>query len=269
MSSITNLRNEQSHNATDLTSTLQTVELNIIEVCNRTCSFCPRGTPLYKNTNNKMTIEVIRAIATSLQEMNYTNRISFVGFGEPLLHKQLPQFINEISKNVSAKWIEIITNGDYITYDKVKELSDAGCTHLTVSMYDSDISTSVSNMLSTLPIVLTFKHLYHSFDTLVNRTEILENIQILDINKPCYLPFYKMLIDWNGDVVLCNNDWARSVLFGNVTSESISDIWLGKQLNYYRQHLKNGDRKLLNPCNRCNINGTLYGKDSFNLFLNL
>ena len=30
-------------------------------------------------------------------------------------------------------------------------------------------------------------------------------------HKPCYYPAYMMMIDWNGDVFLCTQDWNRRV----------------------------------------------------------
>ena len=53
---------------------------------------------------------------------------------------------------------------------------------------------------------------------------------------------------------------------GNFYNENIQDIWLGKKFNAYRKHLLAGDRKNCNPCNRCNIQGTLLGKESFDIF---
>jgi len=80
------------------------------------------------------------------------------------------------------------------------------------------------------------------------------------------LPFYKFFIDWDGKVLLCNNDVGKVTDMGNIYNETIQDIWLGKKFNAYRKHLLAGDRKNCNPCNRCNIQGTLLGKESFDIF---
>ena len=267
MSLIDQLRQLQSSNAVDLNTTLQTVEINPIEVCNRSCSFCPRSQPeVYGNSKSTISINTITAIADSLFELSFSNRVSFVGFGEPLLFKNLAKSIEIIAaKNPKLKWIEVNTNGDYISRTLVNTLIDAGCTNLTISMYDRDISEKISNLLSGLRIDLTFKHAYMNTTIVVNRTEMISTTTALNINRPCYLPFYKMFIDWNGDVILCNNDWGRSNIFGNVNVTSIKDIWFSDKLTQYRKQLLQGNRAGCITCNKCDINGTQFGKQSVDI----
>ena len=50
------------------------------------------------------------------------------------------------------------------------------------------------------------------------------------LKQPCYFPFYKMMIDYNGDVLICSNDWKKEAPVGNISHESILDIWVGKIL---------------------------------------
>ena len=152
MSKISELRELQSTNAiTDLLSTLQTVEINPIELCNRTCHFCPRSQTSYPNMNVKISLDTVHMISDQLSNMNYKNRVSFVGFGEPFLHKQLAECIRIIKdKNTDIKWLEVNTNGDFITRNNVSKLIDAGCSHLTVSMYDGDCSTEILDILEGL-----------------------------------------------------------------------------------------------------------------------
>ena len=30
------------------------------------------------------------------------------------------------------------------------------------------------------------------------------------------LSYYKMFVDWNGDVLFCSNDWGREIVIGNL-----------------------------------------------------
>ena len=82
----------------------------------------------------------------------------------------------------------------------------------------------------------------------------------IDPKKNCFYPTYQFLIDWNGDVFLCPQDWQRRVSMGNVMQESIFEIWTGKTLTKYRKDLLKGKRCSL-PCTKCNADGTLLGKD--------
>ena len=83
--------------------------------------------------------------------------------------------------------------------------------------------------------------------------------------KKCHLPFYKLMIDWNGDVLLCCQDWKRAGNINmNINTQTIEDIWFSDQLNRYREKLSQSNRSLT-PCNACNINGTLNGIESYNM----
>lgn len=207
-------------------------------------------------------------IARSLIKMGFNGRIGIVGFGEPLTHKGICEIV-QILRIVDAQWIEVNTNGDFLDRKIIEDLYRAGCTHITVSMYDKDISETLFDMAKGIPIVITPRHNYkEKFELqLVNRIEILDPSSVHSpLNKPCYVPFYKMFIDWNGDVLICNNDWGRKGIVGNVNHDDIQDIWLSDNLRQYREFLQAGARDKCTPCNKCNIDGTKFGKESFDLF---
>lgn len=273
LSDIEQLRLTQSQGAVDILSTLRTVEINPIEICNRSCSFCPRSdNTIYPNRKFKIEKNVIEKIANDLKSFNYSGRIGFVGFGEPMLLKELNEYITIIKTVVdTAQWIEVNTNGDYLTRETARDLVKAGCTHITVSMYDKDDSIRFEEIVRDLPVKLTLRHQYDSTLSyninIVNRIDLSKkDSQILNIDKTCFLPFYKLFIDYNGDVLVCNNDWGRNSNLGNVLNQSVSDIWLSKQYNEYRKKLMIGHRYNCSPCNRCNIKGNTYGDQSVEIF---
>ena len=267
---IDQLRIAQQTEVSDLLSTLKTVEINPVDICNRSCSFCPRSdVELYPNTKEKMSLELVSKIAKDLKSMNYSNRISFVGFGEPLLYKSLVNAVAIIAQELpDCRWIEINTNADFLTKELAEELCLAGCTNITVSMYDLDISQILTDKLASIDIELTFKHCYkENFEiALVNRADIISQ-KGTGYQGQCFLPFYKMFIDWNGDVLVCCNDWGRKGIIGNLGTNSIEEIWLSEKMNSYRRTLRDGERNHQNPCKYCNIQGTKYGHDSFSFFV--
>lgn len=257
------LREIQSAGVIDLISTLRTVEINPIDVCNRSCNFCPRSESNYSN-GSFINLSLIEKIATDLSKISFNGRISFAGFGEPLLYKQLSIAINTIKNIVkTVTYIEIITNADYLTTKKIKDLESAGCTHITVSMYDCDISSKIAPLFYNSSIVLTFKHCYNSFDY-INRPDIYSQKKALYIVRSCYIPFYKLFIDYNGQVLLCANDWGRTAVVGDIHVESIKEIWLGDKITEYRNMLVKQSRTC-SPCKFCDVNGTLMGKESFDM----
>lgn len=254
----------------DLMSTLQSVQINPTEMCNRSCSFCPRGDPLvYKNKKVFVSTEICTLVGKQLNEFNFKGRVGFVGFGEPLLNSNLTACIDKIKQNCpSIKWIEVNTNGDFLNREVVKSLYDSGCTDLTISMYDEDSSKKFISFCENIPINLTLRHYYNIKNiNFIDRVSVIKG-HVKNIKKQCYIPFYKLFIDWNGDYLLCDQDWGRKSNQYNIEQVTIKDFWTTK-LNKYRKNLITGDRQKNSTCNSCDINGTLIGEESFEYLKNI
>ena len=64
------------------------IELSIIDVCNRSCSFCPKADPkIAPNTYQKMTMSLVEKLTNDLKKINYQGSVTLCGYGEPMLHK--------------------------------------------------------------------------------------------------------------------------------------------------------------------------------------
>ena len=62
-----------------------------------------------------------------------------------------------------------------------------------------------------------------------------------DESKSVAIDFYSVQIDWNGDVLLCVQDWSKNLDF-NILINDLYDIWTGEMLNKYRKvHLNSFD----------------------------
>lgn len=72
------------------------------------------------------------------------------------------------------------------------------------------------------------------------------------IREPCSLIWKHMVIDWDGEVVLCCNDCLHEIVLGNLNKESIKDVWFGKRIKAIRKIHKEGDFSKIPFCNRCN-----------------
>lgn len=247
------------------------VEVNPVESCTRRCSFCPRSDPSkYPNRRDRISEETCTNLAKQLRQLGFDNRLGFVGFGEPLMHSNLEDCVSIIKKYIpTMKWLEINTNGDLLTTARIKSLYNSGCNLITVSMYDKDISDKIDKLKEDIPIQITYRHHYNSSNNynlnLVNRKDIaFENIP-LNLKSPCFIPFYSLMIDWNGDVLPCANDWSRSVRFGNINNENLSDILKGSRSIEFKTSLCSGERTQV-PCSKCNVCGTLRGEEEYKNF---
>ena len=111
------------------------IDINVTELCNRQCVFCPRvDADVYPNQNLNISKELVHKIAMELKQINYQGAVVFSGYGEPTLH---PEF-SELVHILSSKGIrtELVTNGDRLTADTVKEYYSNGLNYMCVSLYD-------------------------------------------------------------------------------------------------------------------------------------
>jgi MoaA/NifB/PqqE/SkfB family radical SAM enzyme len=219
-----------------------------------------------------MTIETAKKLSIQLQESNFTGDIHITGYGEPLLNPDILQIIEIFSKKYH---VELITNGDRLLNDyyKCSELKEAGLGLLIVDCYDGDEHVKqMYNLLENCEIPFRVRDHYDngSAELMVlynfnNRGGLMDNV---GNNKPCWLPMYKAFIDWNGNLGLCCNDWARKQNFGNIHDKDISSLWMSEDFISVRKKLVNGERHLFSSCANCNTNGTMQGKESADLWQN-
>ena len=82
-----------------------------------------------------------------------------------------------------------------------------------------------------IPIWTGYKKIYEDFD--IEMGEGLHGHKVKEINI-CPFPFYSFVVNPDGEVTACCNDWKRGVSFGNVSEENLCDIWRGEK---YRKFL--------------------------------
>lgn len=67
----------------------------------------------------------------------------------------------------------------------------------------------------------------------------------------CPYPFYSFSINPEGSASLCFLDWSRKLLIGDVTTQSVKQIWEGDELRNYRLMFLDGHRKGHPICGNC------------------
>jgi radical SAM protein with 4Fe4S-binding SPASM domain len=268
--------------AKDPMASLVSIEMNITELCNRVCSFCPRVDPeIYPNRNLSMDLDISRKVAADLAAFDYCGRVTFSGFGESLLNKEFADHIHIFRKSLPGNFIETNTNGDKLTVEVLHQLYDAGITGLYVNLYDGPEQVDFFEELFTEAGIdkSQYKMRPHwsggpeDFGmSLNNRGGALKNPDLglvpleHSITGRCHYPFYKMLVDWNGDVLFCSNDWRRKIVVGNVLESSVSGIWMSEKMREIRLCLGKGERNF-SPCDQCDVPGTFHGESSFDLLM--
>ena len=67
----------------------------------------------------------------------------------------------------------------------------------------------------------------------------------------CQRPFVKLYVLADGDCVLCNCDWRRKKVLGNLTRTSLAEIWRGEAYRALRREHVRLDFPTGHPCHAC------------------
>ncbi len=243
------------------------VDLNPTELCNRKCEFCPRvDESVYPNQNLNIDLKLCQKIHDELIGINYKGGIVLSGYGEPMLHPKIIELVKILADGII---LEIVTNGDTLNVELVKKLFENGLDIMIVSLYDGahqiDHFKKIFKDAGISEDSYILRDRWYSLEVdygvkLTNRAGVVTagNQAVVDPNKPCNYPFYSMTVDWNGDVLLCLQDWNKKVKMGNISMSSMIDVWSSKGYKKYRRNLAKS-RRVHSPCSECNTDGTLHG----------
>lgn len=259
------------------------VEISNSGTCNRSCSFCPRSDPNYPDIREFITSELHEKIIKQLSEVDYQGVISYSGFNEPLLNKNIYRDIRQVKDYLPKAKIEIVTNGDVLNISRLKKLFDHGLTTILISVYDGPKDYEKFEKmckdanLHFLQYMVRKRYLNEDNDfgiTINNRSGNLTNSEykILPLKEPlkkkCTYPSYNFFIDYNGDVLMCSHDWGKKNILGNLNTNTIFNIWMSENAKKSRSNLANSDRGF-SPCDVCDVKGNLIGETHIKAWKNL
>ena len=263
------------------------VEISLNGACTRRCEFCPRvDDKRYPNILKSLDIFAYKNLIEDLNQNNFTGILSFSGFSEPLLTKNFDEYLKIARSKLIENRIEIVSNGDCLpASDSVKKryldnLFESGLNTIRFSLYDGEEQyKKMIRMKSNFgyndeQIILRKRYLNSENNfgmTLSNRAGALDISKLganykgqqLPLNSPCFYPFYKLMIDFNGEVLICSHDWHKDLVVGNINEQGIYDIWWGEKFMSIRRMLSEKKRNCF-PCSKCDVEGTLNGGQFFN-----
>lgn len=216
------------------------VEIEINSHCNRRCSYCPQSVPGYRKPPRFMNIEDFQKILYILADAEYSGRISYHFFNEPLLHPQIEEFVKLANEILPESHQVIFTNGDLLTESKYNILRENGIQTIVVTSHGGKIFPLREGQVVQFPEDL---NLTNRGGKVLNESETLY--------MPCYAPSTMLIVGVDGDIILCYEDAERTTIFGNIFSQSLKDIWFSPIAVKVRENLEKGNRSVLKVCSRC------------------
>lgn len=236
------------------------VQIETINKCNNDCNFCPAN----KNVDPRPSILMDRAlflfIIEQLREMEYSGCLELFSNNEPLLDNRIVEFSEIVRKALPSASIRIFTNGTLLTLEKFKKIIPY-LDKLRIDNYSDDGRTLIS------PV----ERLYN---VIKDKEEYKEKVEIVTIKKnairstrgglaknrskvyflksPCVYPFSQITIRPDGKVSLCCNDVYGNYTLGDLTKQTLSDVWNGGAYWSIRDELLRG-RDHVPMCRNCDV----------------
>ena len=259
-------------------------QLNLIEIetfsyCNRKCWFCANSIIDRHSSNNTMPEDMYLSILNQLSEIDYDKEITYSRYNEPLAYKEIIlKRISQARKILPKAKLRTNTNGDYVTFEYINELRDAGLNELFIQQYLAN-NEQYDHVKMKKRMIEKIKKLGVEYviisDVDNHRIEydlIIEGItvhlrarnfavegtarteKVAEFNKdyirtkPCMQVFNNMYIDYNGTVMVCCNTRSdvpehKNGIMAHINDAPIWDIYRNEKYKPWREHLKDESPK--------------------------
>lgn len=207
--------------------------------------------------------------------------------GEPLLHPKIIQMV-EYAKKKGVKEVAFLTNAERLNEDMAEGLIRAGLDWFSVSFdglgetYNKIRKPAVfEETVAKVIYVAEYKQKHKLnrpftrvqtiwwavkddpkkfmdfWKSKVDRVLFLANLETLgeksshDVNFICQSPWQRMNIIWSGKVAQCHSDYPEFNILGDANTQSLYDIWHGKEFQEVRNLQAAKNRLKLESCRNC------------------
>jgi len=266
-----------------------TVQVELVEGCNRLCAFCGINAIRTRPGDYKyMTVETATKVAIELGAIAPKCKIHFAMHGEPLQHPQFHSMVSLFRTILPEVEMMVVTNGRVIMNDLqggLNRIFEAGIDMVMLDTYEpergrlragveilrgilvSDYYGDVVKGNAPNPYMnhhrkvrgylcvmddIGIRNGEHPSRKLHNHSgsnPLGTKVQS-PLQKTCTKPFREMSVNWNGDVRLCCEDWTGAYTCGNLNERSAADIWYGPEFESARTMLQN-KRRDFGACKVC------------------
>ena len=260
------------------------VQFETITHCNARCIFCRY--PNLERPKGIMSFDLFKSIVAQAKDIPKISEMSFQGLGEPLLDQHIVDRIGFAKKTKPAWHMTMFTNGSLLTLKKAKELDKAGLNVLNVSIngnnteqrqrvmklgdYDSVRDVCDDIIAAHLDMSLVVKSLISMDYFCGNQATIFEkrwgqyyflhlegnwagrcwNARIPQVNL-CTRLLAQIMVLWDGRVALCCFDGEGDVIFGDLNTQTLKEVYSSPTYQHYREMMAKGRRVELSPCDNC------------------
>ncbi len=135
-----------------------------------------------------------------------------------------------------------------------------GATQIYVKMIDSGVKDENDAFLQAFGPVADEAHIEPAMNwndpdegvlAQIDRSAMLETDHFSNRKTVCPFPFYSLVIHSDLRVSVCCVDWAKQAVVGDLSKQTLSDVWRGKALRDFQSMHLQGRRHELEACRNC------------------
>lgn len=234
------------------------VEIETINRCNGTCSFCPVSVGNDIREHKIMSNELFYKIINELCELNFDGRVALFSNDEPFLDPKIIERHKYAFEHLKRAKMHLYTNGTLLTLDKFKEIIPY-LDELIIDNYNQELK--LNNNSKAIAIYCEAHPELKSKVSIILRkpNEILTSRGGDAPNRKakkeftterCVLPFEQMIIRPDGKVSLCCNDPYGKMTLGDLSKQTMKEAWYGMEFKTIRDKLMQG-RGNIPHCKYC------------------
>ena len=219
----------------------EAVEIETTTICNRKCSYCPNATITRPAKN--MDEALFRSIIDSLKEIDFSGRVSPHFYGEPLVDKRILRLLAYTREKLPNALIKLFTNGDLLTYELFLKLLDAGVDVVRIAQHDPEPPKTLVETLRRIKENGLMWHVeyvkyYNNEKDLTNRGGL---VDVKPSKRKIFCDYVSCAtVDYEGNVLLCCQDFLSKHRFGNLKKEKLVDVWNNARYKALRDKIKCG-----------------------------
>lgn len=236
------------------------VEIETVNRCNGMCEFCPVNKKNDTRDFIRMERSLFDSIIEQLAQINYSGKLALFSNNEPFLDDDIIDKHEFARKKLPHARMHLFTNGTLLTIDKFRKI---------MAYLDELIIDNYQQELKLIKPCLAIKEYCEAHPDLKQKVTIVlrkpkevlstrggdapnRSKKISYGERKCVLPFKQFIIRPDGKISLCCNDPLGKETLGDLTQDSMIDIWRNEKFKHVRECLQKG-RKYYKHCEFCDV----------------
>lgn len=236
------------------------VEIETVNRCNGGCDFCPVSKKNDTREYKVMSRQLFEKIIDQLAEINYSGKIALFSNNEPFLDEDILDKHKYARERLPNARMHLFTNGTLLKLEWFIEIMNY-LDELIIDNYQQELKLikpceeivkyceQHPELKKKVTIVLRKPHeiLSSRGGDAPNRKNLVSYGE-----DRCILPYKQLIIRPDGKVSLCCNDPLGKNTLGDLSKESIMDVWYNDRFKMVRKCLYEG-RKNWKHCEYCDV----------------